>query len=98
MNKINDNLKALEDNLNIPKKELSDNFKLQDYKDDFTTLHTMILKNIYKPTKIEFREDKVYINYGNILVEYKYERDLATGKIIKIYNVTEDRIINVIHN
>lgn len=85
------------ENLKIPQRILTDNFKLQDYKDDFTYLNQMILTNLTKPIRIEFRGQDFMLFYVNgARIDYQYAKDPMTGKITKITNITENRVIDIV--
>ncbi|WP_297520515.1 hypothetical protein [uncultured Clostridium sp.] len=77
--------------LNIPKAELTDKFKLAHFQEDFKAILALALTALSKPKNITFtrmNEMDVLLDNGR-LIQYRFERN--GQQITKIINLTENK-------
>lgn len=80
--------------LNIPQKELSDNFKLADFQNDFNDLLDLILSATAQIKRIDFIDNDMDVLYDNgKLKQFRFEKNGV--QITKVINLTDNKEINI---
>lgn len=80
--------------LNIPQKELSDNFKLADFQNDFNAILDLILSATAQIKRIDFIDNDMDVLYDNgKLKQFRFEKNGV--QITKVINLTDNKEINI---
>lgn len=80
--------------LNIPKRNLEDNFKLADFQNDFIALLNLMLSYTAQIKRIDFIDNDMDVLYENgKLKQYRFEKNGV--QITKVINLTDNKEINI---